>query len=113
MKKVMYVLVFAAGYIFGARAGRKRYEQIADQASRLWSSAPVQNSVDTVVPAAKHAAAAATEKVKSFADVVAEDRAAAANLLHTHAEDLEAEAVRLSNRADAESAYGSDVIDKS
>ncbi|MGV1034067.1 MAG: YtxH domain-containing protein [Microbacteriaceae bacterium] len=35
------------GYIFGTRAGRKRYEQIKSVAQSVWHTAPVQQSVDT------------------------------------------------------------------
>lgn len=35
------------GYIFGTRAGRKRYEQIKSVAQSVWHTAPVQHSVDT------------------------------------------------------------------
>lgn len=35
------------GYIFGTRAGRKRYEQIKSLAQSVWNTAPVQHSVDT------------------------------------------------------------------
>lgn len=36
--KALLVIGFAAGYVFGARAGRARYEQIADLAGRTWRS---------------------------------------------------------------------------
>lgn len=44
-------IIFGAGliigYIFGTRAGRKRYEQIKSVAQSVWNTAPVQHSVDT------------------------------------------------------------------
>lgn len=46
MKKLSFVLGAAAGYVLGARAGRQRYEQIAQQAQRLWQSEPVQQRID-------------------------------------------------------------------
>lgn len=46
-------IVFAAGavfgYVLGARAGRRRYEQIMASAERLWNNPRVQGSVDQVV----------------------------------------------------------------
>ena len=36
----------AIGYVLGARAGRERYEQIADGAAKIWDSKPVQQQVD-------------------------------------------------------------------
>ena len=35
------------GYIFGTRAGRKRYEQMKSLAQSVWNTAPVQHSVDS------------------------------------------------------------------
>jgi hypothetical protein len=47
MGKVSFVLGAAAGYVLGARAGQKRYDQIKTKASRMWSSEPVQSRVET------------------------------------------------------------------
>ena len=52
MAKFPFLLGAAAGYVLGARAGRKRYEQIRSGATRVWQSPPVQKQVAT----AKHAA---------------------------------------------------------
>lgn len=46
--KVGLVLGLAAGYVLGARAGRQRYEQIAEQAHKLWELEPVQDGVAKV-----------------------------------------------------------------
>lgn len=46
MKKLSFVLGAAAGYVLGARAGRKRYEQIVQQAQRIWQSDTVQHRVE-------------------------------------------------------------------
>jgi hypothetical protein len=48
MGKLSFVAGLAAGYVLGAKAGQKRYQQIRTQADRLWSSDPVQARVDTV-----------------------------------------------------------------
>lgn len=42
LRRFTFVVGFAAGYVLGARAGRRRYEQIASGARRLWRSDPVQ-----------------------------------------------------------------------
>lgn len=44
--KVGLVIGLAAGYVLGTRAGRERYEQIKDQAEKLWNLDPVQKQVD-------------------------------------------------------------------
>lgn len=46
--KLLFVAGAAAGYILGARAGRKRYEQIRARAERFWSDPKVQKGVDQV-----------------------------------------------------------------
>ncbi|MFT0848772.1 hypothetical protein VR010_13615 [Actinomycetaceae bacterium L2_0104] len=51
------------GYVLGARAGRKRYEQIKNVSSKVWNSKPVQSGVGK----AKDAAGEATEELKNRA----------------------------------------------
>ena len=46
--KILFVAGAAVGYVLGARAGRERYEQISDAASRFWGSPKVQRRVDSV-----------------------------------------------------------------
>ncbi|PJJ65238.1 hypothetical protein [Compostimonas suwonensis] len=43
--KLLFVAGAAVGYVLGARAGRKRYEQIAAAASKVWNAPPVQRGV--------------------------------------------------------------------
>lgn len=43
--KFLFILGLAIGYVFGTRAGRKRYEQIKSAAQNIWESEPVQWSV--------------------------------------------------------------------
>jgi hypothetical protein len=43
--KFLFVLGLAIGYVFGTRAGRRRYEQIKAAAQNIWESEPVQWSV--------------------------------------------------------------------
>ena len=64
MSKAAFVVGAAIGYVLGARAGRKRYEQIKGQASRLWNSDPVQHRVGDATQAVKQQAAPyVTEKL--------------------------------------------------
>lgn len=44
--KVGLVIGLAAGYVLGTRAGRERYEQIKEQALKVWELDPVQKQVD-------------------------------------------------------------------
>lgn len=45
MGKFLFIVGLAIGYVFGTRAGRKRYEQIKSAAQNIWESEPVQWSV--------------------------------------------------------------------
>ena len=64
MGKLSFVVGAGVGYVLGARAGRKRYEQIKGQATRLWRSEPVQDRVGTATDAVKQQAAPfVTEKL--------------------------------------------------
>ncbi len=44
--KVGLIVGLAAGYVLGTRAGRERYEQIKEQALKVWHTDPVQKQVD-------------------------------------------------------------------
>ena len=46
--KLVFVAGAALGYVLGARAGRKRYEQIRAGAEKFWNSPTVQKGVDQV-----------------------------------------------------------------
>ena len=46
--KLVFVAGAALGYVLGARAGRKRYEQIRSGAEKFWNSPVVQKRVDQV-----------------------------------------------------------------
>ena len=63
MAKLSFLAGLAAGYVLGARAGQKRYEQIKGRATQVWSSDPVQSKVDTVVQTVKDQAPAVAAKV--------------------------------------------------
>ncbi|QYF73427.1 hypothetical protein [Cryobacterium sp. PAMC25264] len=46
--KLLFITGGLVGYVLGARAGRKRYDQIATAASNLWNRPPVQRRVNEV-----------------------------------------------------------------
>ncbi|MCC4909356.1 hypothetical protein [Microbacterium sp. cx-59] len=53
--KAGLVLGLAAGYVLGTRAGRQRYEQIKEQAEKVWNLDPVQKQVAKVQDLGKSA----------------------------------------------------------
>ena len=46
--KLLFITGGLVGYVLGARAGRKRYEQIVAVAENVWSAPPVQRRVTEV-----------------------------------------------------------------
>ena len=74
--KPSFVLGFAAGYVLGSRAGRERYEQIADGARRFAGNPTVQSAAskaqETVVTQAPVVAEAVKDKASSAASAVAD-----------------------------------------
>lgn len=46
MAKLSFLAGFGAGYVLGARAGRERYDQIADKAQGVWRDPRVQEKAD-------------------------------------------------------------------
>lgn len=44
--KLLFITGGLVGYVLGARAGRKRYDQIASAANDLWNAPPVQRRVN-------------------------------------------------------------------
>lgn len=47
--RIFFVAGAAVGYVLGARAGRRRYEQIKGAADRVWNDRNVQKGVNEVV----------------------------------------------------------------
>ncbi|MDO9355468.1 MAG: hypothetical protein Q7T55_17335 [Solirubrobacteraceae bacterium] len=45
MKKILLIAAFGLGYVLGARAGRKRYENIREKAQQFWNDEHVQSAV--------------------------------------------------------------------
>ena len=69
MGRFWFIVGLAVGYIFGTRAGRKRYEQIKSAATNIWESEPVQW--------------AAQQAQDTFGDVADEAVARAKKVIHT------------------------------
>ena len=67
MSKLSFLAGLAVGYVLGAKAGQKRYEQIKGRASQVWSSDPVQARVDTVKEAVKEQAPVVAAKLGDVA----------------------------------------------
>lgn len=44
--RLLFVAGAAVGYVLGSRAGRKRYDQIAAAASKVWESPGIQKQVN-------------------------------------------------------------------
>lgn len=63
MGKLSFVAGLATGYVLGAKAGQKRYEQIKGRASQVWSSDPVQAKVGTAAQAIRDQAPVVADKV--------------------------------------------------
>lgn len=76
VRKLSLIAAFGAGYVLGARAGRKRYDQIADKATQFWHDPRVQKSAEQAQHVAKDAAAQAqhlaAEKATQAQDAVKE-----------------------------------------
>ena len=68
MNKMLLLVGAGIGYVLGARAGRERYDQIADQANKLWSDPRVQTKVEEVKAKAPEVAHQVGEQAKSKVD---------------------------------------------
>ena len=68
--KLLLLVGAAAGYVLGARAGRERYDQIADQASKAWGNPKVQETVEQVKAKAPELGQKVSEQAKATADGV-------------------------------------------
>ncbi|UJH69589.1 hypothetical protein [Ornithinimicrobium sp. INDO-MA30-4] len=53
MSKITMAAAFGAGYIFGSKAGRQRYEELKAKAEELWSNPKVQEQAAKVSEQAK------------------------------------------------------------
>lgn len=78
MSKLTLIAAGAAGYVLGARAGRERYEQIADGARRVMRNPRVQSARQQAQDAVSEQAAAARDVVVEKAKETASTAASAA-----------------------------------
>lgn len=69
--KILFTAGLGIGYLLGTRAGRARYEQIKDCATKLWTDPRVQRQVDNVETFVKDKAPEAAEFVAENAKKVA------------------------------------------
>lgn len=65
--KLMLLIAAGAGYVLGARAGRERYDEIADRANKLWTDPRVQEKVEEVKAKAPEVAQMVGDQAKSKA----------------------------------------------
>lgn len=68
MKKLALLVGAGIGYVLGTRAGRERYDQIAEKASKLWGDPRVQQKVEEVRTHAPEMANKVSESAKSVTD---------------------------------------------
>lgn len=68
MRKLTLLIGVGIGYILGAKAGRERYEQLADQAGKVWSDPRVQSKVEEVKEQAPVLAGKAKEQASHAAE---------------------------------------------
>lgn len=64
MKRLIFLIAFAAGYVAGSAAGRERYEQIRGLALRVKDDPTVQQKAHEAATFAKEHASAGAEKAK-------------------------------------------------
>lgn len=67
MSKIVTLAAAATGYVLGARAGRERYQQITQQAQRLWHDPRVQRAAETAKSTAAEKAPVVKDKVAAAA----------------------------------------------
>jgi hypothetical protein len=65
MRKLTFLAGAVTGYVLGARAGERRYEQIKKVSGKVWNSGPVQKQVGHAKEAAR------TKAAPALADAVA------------------------------------------
>ncbi len=75
MGKLSFLAGMAAGYVLGAKAGTRRYEQIQRTSAKVWNSPPVQKQVANAKEVAR------TKAAPVVADMVADAARATASTL--------------------------------
>lgn len=71
MSKLMLVAAGAVGYVFGARAGKKRYAEIKSKVTEMWQNPKVQEERDRAKELVKDKARSVQERVTSAASKAA------------------------------------------
>lgn len=72
LTKILVVIVGAIAYVFGAKAGHERYEQIRDQAMRLWRDPRVREKASEAADVVKDKAPEAKDRLADGARQAAE-----------------------------------------
>ncbi len=92
MKKLGLVIGIGIGYVLGTRAGRGRYEQLSQSATKLWNSPQVQQAAEQAKDLAAEAAGQAKDMAveatanagQTVKDTVADVRDAAKEKVQEH-----------------------------
>ena len=87
MKKLMLLVAGGVGYVLGARAGRERYEQIKEAATRVKDDPRVQETAHQAADLATDKAPVEKDKVTSAASTAADKVTPSGN--GEHRSDLE------------------------
>jgi len=64
--KILFLTGLGLGYVLGTKAGREKYEELKNQATKLWNDPRVQKQVDAVEGFVK-------EKAPEVADFVSDN----------------------------------------
>jgi hypothetical protein len=72
MKKLLVLVAGGIGYVLGTRAGRERYEQIKQMATRVKDDPRVQDAAQQAADTAKAQAPVVKDKVTSAASAAAD-----------------------------------------
>jgi hypothetical protein len=71
VKKLLFLAAAGVGYVFGARAGRERYDQIANTVTKVKNDPRVQEKTQQAVETAKQHAPVVADKVTTVAGAAA------------------------------------------
>ena len=67
MSKLEFIVGVGVGYVLGAKAGRRRYEQIKARADKVWQSPTVQHKVNDATQVVRDKAPELQQKVAAVA----------------------------------------------
>ena len=67
MSKLGFIVGVGVGYVLGAKAGRRRYEQIKARADKVWQSPTVQHKVNDATQVVRDKAPELQHKVTAVA----------------------------------------------